>query len=135
MLFTGRPVSNNYDTNSSDFHGEDDEEGGFYDNIQTLQNREEQKVPGRTLTLHGARFGQPIPMPIQAVPPQVPPHKFLPQQKSAGARIGQLIRKLGGVVAERPIVHQVPSSHHLRVERSPSTGSVLSLNRVRDLER
>jgi hypothetical protein len=91
----------------------------------------------------GARFGQP--MLIQPAPPQPPPHKFLPQQKGrflemfqnvnlclgASARIGQLIRKLGGV-AERPIVHhQGPPPQHMRVERVPSTGSVLSLNRVR----
>lgn len=47
----------------------------------------------------------------------------------ASARIGQLIRKLGGI-PERPIVHQGPPPQHLRVERVPSTGSVLSLNRV-----
>jgi hypothetical protein len=107
-----------------------------------MNAREEQNARSLpTMGQHaGARFGQT--MLIQPVPPQPPPHKFPPQQKGnhpfckflkikfvgASARIGQLIRKLGGV-AERPIVHQNSVPQHLRVERVPS-GSVLSLNKV-----
>ncbi|KAI6183102.1 hypothetical protein M3Y97_00452000 [Aphelenchoides bicaudatus] len=119
----------NYET-ANDYRQEENEEEAFYDNIQNLNAREEQQIARNLPSMGqkaGARFGQP--MLIQPTAPVPPPHKFLlPQQKGFDqpARIGQLIRKLGGV-AERPVVHQ---HQHLRVERVPSTGSVLSLNRI-----
>lgn len=114
----------------------EDEDGGFYDNIQNLNARAAaDEAAGRQMPpphgMVGARFGQQF-HGGQTAPPQPPPHKFLQQQKGAGARIGQLIRKLGGV-AERPVVQQTqqPYAHHLHVDRLASSGSVLSLNRVR----
>ncbi|KAI6232588.1 hypothetical protein M3Y99_01005200 [Aphelenchoides fujianensis] len=108
----------------------DGEEGDIYDNLRLDERRNElhrlQQLP--PLRAPGGHFGGPPlaahPQPL--VPPQPPPHRFPPREaKGAGARIGQLIRKLGGV-SERPIVmHQ-----HLNVERMPNAGSVLSLNRI-----
>lgn len=142
--YTTIPVASNtyaqYDAQSSSANEtameEDDEDGGFYDNIQNLNARAAaSEMSGRgvppTQIMAGARFGQPVPFLGQSVPPQPPPHKFLQQKKSSGARIGQLIRKLGGV-AERPLVQQTqqPYAHHLHVDRLASSGSVLSLNRI-----
>lgn len=113
--------------------GEGEEEGDIYDNLRLDERRNElhrlQQLP--PMRAPGGHFGGP-PLAHHAqplVPPQPPPHRFPPREpKGAGARIGQLIRKLGGV-SERPIVmHQ-----HLNVDRMPNAGSVLSLNRVSSL--
>jgi hypothetical protein len=132
--YAGVPSSGNVHFDSQNDLIDDEEDGGFYDNLQNLNARATAIESARTLPqVHpGAHFGQSFPQ-VTLAAPQPPPHKFLQsQQKGAGARIGQLIRKLGGV-AERPIVQQTqqPHAHHLRVDGLASSGSVLSLNRVR----
>lgn len=94
----------NYES-ANDYRQEEEEEGGFYDNIQNLNAREEQhrqSLP--TMGQHaGARFGQP--MLIQPVPPQPPPHKFLAQQKG-----NPLMTRL----AKKPILVLQPISLEFR---------------------
>lgn len=85
------------------------DENGFYDNIRVTAPQEDQQSVTSRRTI-GAPFlsrdnGR---SPLPAKPAN---------------RIGQLIRKLGGV-PERPLVHQAPAQQH----QQPQHGSALSLH-------
>ncbi|KAI6197977.1 hypothetical protein M3Y94_01289500 [Aphelenchoides besseyi] len=118
---------------TADMNGNTETEGDIYDNLQDAKNTSIRQQTLPPIQAPAGRFGGPTitTRQVPIVPPQPPPHKFQQQRepKGAGARIGQLIRKLGGV-AERPLVQQ----HQLNVERMPTAGSVLSLNRIEQTE-